>query len=270
MCKLFEILFMKKNNFISLIKNQYYIPFLFLLFLGLLTSRRWQQLLSPQVWDEDGAQILYGFITNGWYNFFEPVNGYLITVPKIISFVSLNLSFSQYPAISTLITWLFIAAVGVVIVLAPTQLHNKFLCAVFVFLIPSDPEVFGIPLYTFWWAALLLFLVALWDENSSSLLWRISFLVIVGLSSPIIIMILPVLYLRALWYRTLHSEIIIAITATFISLIQIYTIIKESAVHSLSIIHLIYNAGPATFGKFLIDNWVHHQNYLLFSITAFF
>ena len=237
-------------------KSRLYIPLLFTIFLSLLSSRRWQQLISPQVWDEDGTQIIYGFITHGWVAFFEPVNGYLITVPKFISAISLGVSFSNYPIVSTIFTWLFIALVGLAITLAPTHIRGKFLCAAAVFMIPSDPEVFGLPLYTFWWASLLLFLVALWDEKHPSLGWRLGFLLIGGLSSPIIMLILPVLYFRVYRYRSLRSEQLVAFIATLIAAVQIFFIVKGSAGRFPPLNSVLINVILTFFGKFLIGNWV--------------
>lgn len=258
-------------------KNRLYIPLLLAVFLGLLTSRRWQQLISPQVWQEDGTpnpwlngglgsgSNLADYIIKGWSAFSEPVNGYLIAVPKIISAISLWVSFSNYPIVSTIFTWLFIALVGLAITLAPTKLRGKVLCAVAVFMIPSDPEVFGLPLYTFWWASLLLFLVALWDEKRPSLGWRLGFLLLGGLSSPVILLILPVLYFRAYWYRSLRSEQLVAFIATLIAAVQGFFIIKGSSGGFPSVDSVLMNIIPTFFGKFLIGNWVDNKFWLYFA-----
>ena len=238
-----------------------HVPLLLAFFLILLASRRYWQLIAPQVWAEDGTangsvggSNLEAYVTKGWSAFFEPVNGYLIAVPKTISAISLAVSFSNYPLVSTILAWLFIALVGSAIVLAPTKLHGSFLCAATVFMIPSDPEVFGIPLYTFWWASLLLFLVALWDENRPSLGWRSGLLLLGGLSSPVIVMILPVLYFRAYWYRALRSERVIAVIASLIAAVQLYVILHADAAQSPPIASVLRNVIPAFFGKFLLGN----------------
>jgi len=169
----------------NLFKKRYFLyPILFTSFTLLLASRRWLQLVSPQVWDEDGTKIIPGLINHGLTSFLTPVNGYLITVPKIISLISLTISFSHYPLISTILAWLFIASVGLAVAISPTHLKLKIACALLIFLIPSNPEVFGLPLYTFWWSSILLFLLALWDEKNLQLKWRVIFLFLGGLSSP--------------------------------------------------------------------------------------
>lgn len=242
----------------NITKSKFYIPFLFILFLLLLASRRWMQLISPQVWDEDGSVVLYELINYGYISFLHPVNGYLITVPKIISAISLKISFSKYPLISTILTWIFIASIGLAIALAPTKLSNKILCAVAVFIVPTDPEVFGLPLYTFWWASILLFLVVLWDERDPSLGWRSIFLLIGGFSSPIIIMTLPIFYFRAYWYRKFRNEQKLALLATLVAIVQSYFILTWNG-QSPSLYSIMINIIPKFFGLFLIGNLTNYN-----------
>jgi hypothetical protein len=255
----------------AFIKRRLYILLLLTFFLSLLASRRWPQLIVPQVWDEDGGHVLYGFINHGWLAFFKPVNGYLVIVPKIISVISLWVSFLNYPLVSTIFSWLFIALVGLAITLAPTRMWGKFLCAVATLLIPSDPEVFGLPLYTFWWASLLLFLVALWDEEKHpSLGWRSGFLLAGGLSSPVIVLILPVLYFRAYLHRSLRSEQVLACIATVIAAVQLFFTVKHSAGQFPPLDSVLMNAIPTFFGKFLIGNWIEHKVWTWFAGVGVF
>ncbi len=252
---------MRIDNQINLLKEKFisfqYKSILFLLlFLGLLATRRWQQLFSPQVWDEDGTQNLAGFINNGWYSLFEPVNGYLIMIPKLISAISLEISFAYYPFISTVISWFFIVLIGFAVLYSPTKLRFKTLCAISIFIIPTDPEVFGLPLYTFWWSSLLLFLVALWDEKYLLLKWRIFFLLIGGLSSPLIVLILPVLYFRMYWYKMIRSELIIGLLATPVAATQLYFILKGEGGNFPPLDSVLSNIIPKFFGDFFIGNWV--------------
>src|ERR1700684_3646189 len=88
-----------------------YCAFLFLLFFSLLYLRRSEQLLHPQVWDEDGSQIIPGLLAHGLRALFYPMNGYLILTPKVISAISLAISCVYYPLISTIFTWIFIISV---------------------------------------------------------------------------------------------------------------------------------------------------------------
>jgi hypothetical protein len=224
-------------------------------FLALLASRRWQQLVRPQVWNEDGIATIHGVMTAGWSELFAPVNGYLVTSSKLISGLSLAISVTHYPGISTALTWAFIALVGLAIVLAPTSLRGRTLCALAVFLVPSDPEVFGVPLYSFWWASLLLFLVALWEPGAKGLGWRLAFVLLGGLSSPIVVMILPILYWRAYRHRSSSAETVIAIVATLVAAIQLGLIVANGAGTSPALSSIVVNTAPKFFGTFLLGNW---------------
>ena len=203
---------------------------LFLVFVGLVASRRWQQLSSPQVWAEDG-RLMSSFIEHGWSGIMQPVNGYLILVPRVITAVSLLISTYYYPLISTLLACGFAGLVGVAVALSPTHLKGKLLCAAAVFLVPSDAEVFGPPLYTLWWAPILLLLVALWDEASPAVWLRLAFVGVGGLSSPYILVVLPVLWVRATWFRK-GSEAWIALGATAVAALQARFILRGAEMAS--------------------------------------
>jgi hypothetical protein len=201
------------------LKRGAWIALLLLFFTGLAASRRWQQVTCPQVWAEDG-RLISSFINSGWLGVIEPVNGYLILVPRVIAGISLSISIFHFPMISTLLACLFAGFVGVAVAASPTRLRGKMLCAAAVFLIPSDAEVFGVPLYTLWWAPVLLLLLALWDERRPALLLRIVYVVVGGLSSPYILVVLPVLYIRALLIRNVRPERIVAVAATAVAAVQ--------------------------------------------------
>ncbi len=107
---------------------------IFLVFLALLASRRWSQLKQPEVWSEDGLVVIPGYINDGLLTFLEPVNGYLITASKIISVISLSISFSNYNVVSTIISCFFIVLVALAINYSPTYLRHRLICALSVFL----------------------------------------------------------------------------------------------------------------------------------------
>ncbi len=195
------------------------IPLLFVLFAALLASRRGAQLLSPQVWCEEGY-LVRDFVDHGWSAFLQTQGGYLVLVPKTLSRIAMAISLYHYPIVSAVLAWTFTGLVGLTIALAPTHLRGKALCALAVFLVPTDPEVFGITIYTFWWSSLCLFLLAVWDESRPSPLFRLVLLVSGGLSSPIVFVMLPVLVFRAIWYRTFVWERILAAVAASLALTQ--------------------------------------------------
>jgi hypothetical protein len=227
---------------------------LFAMFLGLLASRRWEQLASPQVWDEDGG-VIGGFIGAGWHEFLRPVNGYLILVPKVITGAALAVSIYYFPVVSTVLAWLFTALVALAVARAPTRLRGRALCAAAVFLVPSDPEVLGIPLYTFWWASILLLLVALWDETRPALWLRLGFVAAGGLSSPMILVVLPLLYFRAVRHRTRRSETAVALAATLVAGVQVHYLRAGAAMARPSGASIAQYVVPKFCGWFLAGNF---------------
>jgi hypothetical protein len=65
-----------------------------LVFFVILYARRSDQLIHPQVWDEDGTHILRDLIHDGPWSILRPLNGYLVIIPRAISFLSLSISVS--------------------------------------------------------------------------------------------------------------------------------------------------------------------------------
>lgn len=227
---------------------------LYAIFLGALLLRCWPRLVSPQVWAEDGSVVLAGFIADGWWTFFAPVNGYWQLVDKSISAAALSVSLYYYPTISIVLTCLFAAAVGLAVALAPTTLRGRFACALALFLVPTDAEVFGLPLYAFWWAGVLLLLLASWQRERSDFGWRLVFLLVGGLSSPLIVLVLPVLYLRALRQHATRAERWLASIATPVALLQIAFLLHSTGPSNTSVTSAALHVVPKFFGGFLVGN----------------
>jgi hypothetical protein len=258
----FEVWERKKMT--SLYRNRFRFFCAGVFFFFLLSIRRWEQLVSPQVWDEDGTRNLYEFINSGWISLFEPVNGYLILIPKIITGSSLYLSFASYPFISTIISWFFIVFVGLVVAFGPLKINGSFFAASLMFLIPSDPEIFGLPLYTFWWAAILLFAIAIWDEKKPINWLRYLIVLLCGLSSPVVIMLLPIFYYRAYVYRSLKGELVIAIFATIVALVQSSFVFNQNIHTVTEQTNNLVDIIPLFLGRFLVGNIVEMSLFLWF------
>jgi hypothetical protein len=195
-----------------------------ILFIGaaLLLIRAWPRLLNPEIWDEDGTKNIPGFLQNGFADIFEPVNGYLILVPKLITMLAASISISQYPLISTLIAWGVTLAAFYVIASAPLYLSGGILLAAASLLIPSDPEVFGLPLYIFWWVSLLLFIIVFWDKLSTDWAGRTIIIFFASLSSPVCLVVLPLIWVRAWLLRKKLLEIGLAVFASFCAAVQLW------------------------------------------------
>lgn len=174
--------------------------------------RRPTQFLSPSVWAEEGTVVIPDFFTHGIISLFYPVNGYLILITKLISGFALLFPISFYPYLTLFLSVLFELLVILAIVYTPTLLKARIVCAIFLLFLPINSEVYVSTLYTFWFASILVFLVALWDDKGdlkTTQYSRISialqdkrvaiscvYLIVGGLSSPIIVFLSPLIALR--------------------------------------------------------------------------
>lgn len=244
--------------------------------LVLLYSRRGSTLTNPQVWSEDGYFIVPQFLASGWATMAEPVQGYLISISRIISNASLTIAPNDYPFVSTLLAWLFTAAVAAFIAVAPTLLKGRYWLALACFLIPADPEAFGTPLYTFWWAGIILFLLPLWERTSSHFGLRVVTLLLCGLSSPLIVLATPLMALRAylLRHRVDYWLLAISILCTFIQVWLILSGGGNAAAPEISWLSLQLTI-EKFFGLFvvdssyLLDEFVFMLGAAVLAVTAF-
>lgn len=188
--------------------------------LALLGLRAWPRALGPEVWQEDGVRNLAGVITDGAATLVEPVNGYLLLLPKLITWIAASMSFTHYPAISIALGWAATLAVVLLLACAPLRLRGGVLLAAAALLVPTDAEVFGLPLYTMWWAAVALMAVVFWQPGAGGGRLRAAVIVLASLSSPACLLALPLHWLRALALRTRRGEAALAVLATVCAAMQ--------------------------------------------------
>jgi hypothetical protein len=202
--------------------------FVAVIFLALtvLCLRRGAQLFLPQVWDEDSF-ILEDMLSHGAGAFFVPVQGYFILLPKLIDAISLCVSILYFPEISTYLAWVFIAVTVATLSVAPLQVRGAGLLGLSALLVPAEPEVFGVPLYTFWWSALLLFALVLWrEEDRGWAPWRCLVAIVCGLSSPVIVLVCPFFWARAAARR--KGDLLLAATTTLCAIVQVWSLLRNS------------------------------------------
>ena len=226
-----------------------------ILFFELLFARRSQQLLDPQVWDEEGF-FIKEIITEGLRSFLGPVEGYLCTLPRLITFVSLPISFTHYPLVATILGWAIIVAAMIALATGPTMLRGGALLSIAVLLVPSDPEVLGISLYTLWFAAILMFVAALWRPDASGLGWRAFYVTLSGLSSPAVLLALPLFLVRCFVIRR-GPEFIIAGVASACAAVQLFMLRRNQLAGETGGVTTFAHAGsvvPKFLGSYLIGN----------------
>lgn len=197
----------------------------------IMVWRRPGQFIHPYIWVEEGVVTLPDYIHHGWLTLFHPVAGYLVIPSKLIFLTAISISFIHLPALEYWFTIFFSAGVIITIALAPTILKWRYACALFVLLLPVNPEVYAVSEYAFWWGTLLAFVVLLWDTNDKRHLpLRIALLLIGGFSSPMIIPISVVLALRAAATK-LRTDAVVAVTGILVAAIQA-CVMHATAAHS--------------------------------------
>ena len=187
--------------------------------------RRGGNLLSPQLWTEDGIYMVPHFLTHGWWPL-KGEEGYLTVVPHLISNLALTFAPQSFVEVSTWLAWIFMAGAAAIIAGAPTLLKGRLWLALACFLVPTDPEIFGIPLYSFWWVGLLLLLLPFWQPEPKQGVARATLLILAGLSSPIAIVTAPAMAARALILRH-RTDIALAVIALLCAAAQIYFVAKD-------------------------------------------
>jgi len=177
--------------------------FLALAVFAVLVFRRPDQFLNPYMWAEDGVVNLPQYLAHGWLSLFYPVQGYIILPTKIIFVIAAKLSFLDLPVISYWLTMVFTFCVVAAIAFLPTYLKWPMLCALAVVLVPTDSEVFAVPLYALWWGTLLSVVPLLWrEENRPHPLIKTSMVLFGGLSSPMIVGFSILYAFRFIRFRT--------------------------------------------------------------------
>lgn len=274
--KIARTIFKKYSDLINLINKPFFrtktfrVLFLLLLCIIVVIWRKPGQIFDPFIIIEDGQFILKNYISMGWLGLFEPVNGYSILSSSILNFISFKISFYYYPYIAAFLANVFIILVIFAIAYSPTHLKKPYLCAILTLLVKTGSECFGVALYSFWWAGLLLILGVLWQTNKKPFL-RYFFIIFGGLSSPIVLAAFPLMVFRTMFERT-RQNIIATILALLPFLIQIAPIFAyqktTSASSTFNFIDLISGSLRSFFGTY-VNPWANGYYTLYFSGLIF-
>ena len=186
--------------------------------------RRPIQFLHPHIIGEEATFVLNDYLVSGWRSMGQTVNGYYVLSTKLISFLAYKISFWNFPIIAAMLTAFLTVAVICAIAFSPTHLKAPYWCAVLTLLVKTGAECFGIALYSFWWAGLLLALVVMWRSKEKPWL-RYIFLLFGGFSSPMIIVTAPILIVLAI-YKRKHNDIVCALVSLIPLIIQVHAIFQ--------------------------------------------
>ena len=145
--------------------------------------RRPDQLLHPYVWVEE-YQVLNRYQTQGLLHaVLAPINGYFVWPTSFTVGLGAATSFLHLPVIdywaSTL--WFFATLCLILVPSSTIRLWWRVGFVVLLVLVPTNPEVFGIAEYAFWWTTLWPLISILWSKD----VWwlRVPALVLGGMSS---------------------------------------------------------------------------------------
>lgn len=200
-----------------------------LVMLLIMMYRRPSQFDAPYVWVEDGLLNVKDYLASGWKSLWHPIAGYFSLPIKFLHALSMSLSFRWLPEISMALALLFTYAVLLAVAYAPTRLRWPFACALAVMLIPTDAENFAVSLYVGWWGSILALLPLYWKDDSRRHGLRIAFIVIGGLSSPLIIGLLPLYAIRYALIRK-RAELIAVLVAVAVSVLQYFAVSQAKMV----------------------------------------
>jgi hypothetical protein len=147
-------------------------------------TRRPEQLFHPYLWDEE-SQILRHFLSGGWLGAQRPVNGYFNLTATLLVPLAATISFAHLPIVAFwMATAVFLLTIWM-LVIPDSRWGNqgtRAWMALAMALCPTNPETFGVLLYSFWWATLWPVIILGWKRD----LWwaRVPLLIVASLGSP--------------------------------------------------------------------------------------
>lgn len=196
---------------------------------AVLAGRRIDQFLNPYIWVDDGTLNLTAFLERGWLMVFEPIAGYLSIPMRALFALAASMSLRWLPELLMVFTVIATTIVVLAVACSPTVLRWRAACAVAVLLLPIGVEPYGVSLYLLWWFTLLAILPVLWRPDSG--LWRRSrfaMILIGGLSSPVIVALMPIYLARAVWLRS-RDEIAAGALAGLAAIVQLWSVLTLAA-----------------------------------------
>jgi hypothetical protein len=128
--------------------------------------RRPEQVVRPYVWVEE-SHILRNFLEDGWTSALEPVQGYLILPATFLVTLSAEISFTELPGVMYVFALGVFVATVLLLVVPESRWGDRTTRAAMAAsasLVPTNPEVFGVLLYSFWWTTLWPLIILGWTR----------------------------------------------------------------------------------------------------------
>ena len=189
--------------------------------------RRTDAFVQPQFWAEDAFFFERNY-TEGLRVIFQPYNGYLHLVPRLIAVVSSWLDVRWAPT-----CYVYLSLAGMLYVAArtfsprfPFKFHPALILAVA--LVPDAPDILLNPtnLQSILAAGLVLLLISRDPETPGGIAHDLTALVVLGLTGPTSVLLAPLFALRACVRRTRWS-VILALVAAICGAIQLAFILTH-------------------------------------------
>jgi hypothetical protein len=146
--------------------------------------RRPEQLVRPYVWVEE-SDILANFLADGWAAALEPLQGYMLLPATFLVTLAAKISFVHLPGLMYVFSLGVFVATVLLLVVPESRWGDRTTRSVMALsasLVPTNPEVFGVLLYSFWWTTLWPLIVLGWTRAHWAV--RAPLLAIGALSSP--------------------------------------------------------------------------------------
>lgn len=237
--------------------------------LGVLLWRKTDAFLNPQFWAEDGTVFFQQVYEGGFETLWTTYAGYHHLIPRIVAWLATFAPFEVVPAIYNGAAFLAMGSVVAMLHSPRLQLPAPFAFSLALVLIPHfTGEVFMNLTNVQWPLALLLLLTVLQDEPGT---WRglgvdALVLIVAGLSTPLVVLTLPVLFLRVAWRKRWRENrwwIAELALASVISTVQMVAFLQQPTVPAPSAGHQpsswIELLGWKTFGTLFLGRTLPYE-----------
>lgn len=236
-----------------------------LVVLGILAWRKTDAFLNPQFWAEDGTVFFQQAYGGGFESLWTTYAGYYHLLPRLIAWLATFAPFEIIPAIYNFAALLAMWSVVMMLHSPRLQLRWPLAFSLPLVLVPHfTGEVFMNLTNMQWPLAILLLLTVLQEEPRS---WRgfcadALILFWVGLSTPLIVLTLPILFVRV-WQRRSRWWIMESALALAVSALQVFAFWQQPTVLAASPSYQpsawVELLGWKTFGTFFLGRKLPYE-----------
>lgn len=227
-------------------------PLIFVFFAGVWALRRPDAFTNPQLWAEDLDFLIRA--EDGYFaSLFQPMAGYLHLLLRCIALSGVYLDPAIQPAWYLAACLFFTSLVGNTCLSKRNTMACRYLLPVAIAVIPHTGEV-PLTLTNLQWITALGLLVTSLKEDPSTVMHWISdcfFVVMVGLTGPFALFVVPIFIYRAYIRRSISSYVLLAL-AVGVSMVQLwfvyFTLVKPDAPAAMDVFKTFALVSKRLFG----------------------